>query len=139
MPDLKLWSQTELEKLKRNVDRLFDDLCRDFDLPSMHHQVVGDLKFFEKGGELVATMKIEGMDPDDLMVTVQEHRLLIAGEAEVREGPCSERRMFQREVRLPCKVDPEDVKAVFDDGMLEISLPRCKNPQGRVVRVVKKK
>ncbi|WP_147821504.1 Hsp20/alpha crystallin family protein [Salidesulfovibrio onnuriiensis] len=138
MPDLKLWSQTELEKLKRNVDRLFDDLCRDFDLPSMHHRVVGDLKFFEQGGELVATMKISNMDPDDLMITVHDRRLFIAAETEEREGGRTERRMFRREVRLPCRVDPEDVKAVFDDGILEIRLPRCKNPHGRIVRIVRK-
>ncbi len=138
MPDLKLWSQTELEKLKRNVDRLFDDLCRDFDLPTMHHQVVGDLKFFEQGEDFVATMKIAHMDPEDVMITVHENRLLIAGETKVKEGPCRESRMFRREVRLPCKVDPEDVKAVFDDGILEIRLPRCKNPHGRIVRIVRK-
>lgn len=138
MPNLKLWSQEELEKLKRNVDRLFDDLCRDFDLPTMHHHVVGDLKFFEEGGELVATMKIADMNPEDVMITVHENRLLIAGEAEVNEGPRSERRMFKREVRLPCRVEPEDVKAVFDGGLLEIRLPRCRNPHGRIVRIIRK-
>jgi HSP20 family protein len=135
MPNLKLWSQSELEKLKRNVDRLFDDFCSDFELPAMHDRMAGDLVFSNEHGEFVARMEIPGMKADDLVVTVHDGRMVISGEAECESGGTRTHRMFKKEVRLPCRVDAAEVRAVFEGGILEIHLPQCRNPYGHLVRV----
>jgi len=139
MPDLKLWSQSELEKLKRNVDRLFDDLCSDFELPAISDRVAGDLVFSRRQGVFVARMEIPDVTPDDVVVTIHDGRMIISGETEYEDEHRKERRLFKREVLLPCRVEASDVRAFYENGVLEIQLPQCRNPYGYLVRIGRKK
>lgn len=138
MPDLKDWGRHELAKMKQDMDNMFDALCLDLNLPTPHRRVAGDLEFFDNGENLIARLVVPGMKPDDLNVRVEDQMLTISGRSEVSLPGQRDVLEFHREIKLPCKVKPEDTEAVFEDDVLEVRLPRCRNQVCQVVRVVKK-
>ncbi|WP_207262094.1 Hsp20/alpha crystallin family protein [Desulfovibrio sp. Huiquan2017] len=138
MADLKRWSRNEITRMRSDVDRLFDDLCADFNLPSMFCRMTGDLTLEEEGETLVVRLELGNMDPDDVHVTVMERQLSII--AETRESGPGHRstRSFHKELRLPCRIETDAVRAEFDDGVLVIRLPKCATPSGQRIAISRK-
>jgi len=138
MPDLKLWSQDEISRMRREMDRLFDDLCQDFDLPVMFCRIAGDIDLREEGDTLVATLELGSMNPDDVNVSVLDRCLVIHAEVISVEAGKRKTHTFRKELKLPCIIRTDDVEANFQDGILEVRLPRCSRQQGQIIKIVKK-
>jgi len=138
MADLKHWSRDEISRMRKEMDRLFNDLCMDFDLPTMFCRVTGDLDLREEGDTLVARFELGNMNPDDVDVSVFERRLIILAKSEAHAGNNMKSNTFRKEVRLPCVIRPKDVKAEFKDGVLVVSLPKCPTQIGQIVKITKK-
>ena len=66
-------------------------------------------------------------------VSVTDESLTIRGEkredtlekGENYERTTRKQQSFSKTIALPCRVKPEEVKASFKDGLLEIILPKC--------------
>ena len=90
-----------------------------------------ELEITENEGKLCIQTDLPGLRPDDVKVEITGDRLTISGERksenENREGGTyrSERRygQFYREIALPEGIKPEEARANFHDGVLEITLP----------------
>ena len=89
----------------------------------------------------VIRAELPGLDPDkDIEVTVDGRILTIRAERRRQDnGPYrSEFRYgsLARAVRLPARVDPADVAARYDKGVLEVSVPvRAVKPEGTRIPV----
>jgi HSP20 family protein len=88
---------------------------------------------FGRNGDLVVRMELPGIDPDtDVQVTVEDGVLCISGErrqaAEQDEGGYYRRERaygsFQRGVPLPDTVSLDDIRASYDNGVLEVVVPK---------------
>ncbi|MBI3965247.1 MAG: Hsp20/alpha crystallin family protein [Chloroflexi bacterium] len=87
---------------------------------------------FEKNGDMVVKAELPGIRKEDIQITLEEGYLVLRGErkaeSEVKEQDYyrSERSygQFYRCVPIPSTVKPEQVKARFDDGVLEVRLPK---------------
>ena len=90
---------------------------------------------YETADDLIFHMDIAGMRPDDFTVEFTEGLLTIAGERaprqqgkrhyhnmEVQVGP------FERRFRTPVPVDPTSLRAVYEDGFLEVRLRKLPHP-----------
>ena len=94
---------------------------------------------------LVLTAELPGLAEDDLTLTIENNLLTIAGEKKaertVREDDermlLSERYYgsFQRAFTLPATVDVDRIAAVFEKGVLTITLPKTPQAKGRVIAV----
>jgi HSP20 family protein len=86
---------------------------------------------FETDDAVVIVMDIAGMTPTDFQIEHADGVLSIRGERkehrrekrhyhgmEVQMGP------FERRLRLPAPVDPESVRAIYADGILEVRLTK---------------
>lgn len=86
---------------------------------------------YETGDALVVLMDIGGMRPEDFTVEIAEGILTVSGERvpqregkrhyhymEVQVGP------FERRLRLPVTVDPQSLKATYEQGFLEVRLAK---------------
>ena len=138
MADLKRWSQDEITRMRREMDRLFDDLCTDFDLPVMFCRMAGDLDLIEEGDTLVARFELGSMNPDDVNVSVFDRRLLIAAKTVEHFGAKRKTHTFRKEIKLPCVIRTDEVQAEFAEGVLEVRLPKCPSQQGQKVKINKK-
>lgn len=91
---------------------------------------VPPLESFTRDGELVVRVDVPGIDPSAIDVSVEGDRLRVTGERrnshEEDKNGRSYREVaygaFERTVTLPWDVDPDNVKAVCKDGVLEIAL-----------------
>jgi len=138
MADLKRWSRDEISRMRRDMDRMFDDLCTDFNLPLMLCRMTGDLELVEEKGVLVARMALGTMNPDTVRVTAHDRRLIIEAQSIVEEGHRREARSFSKEIRLPCRIQANGVEMRFVNGILEVRLPKCRPEIGRLVHLLKR-
>jgi HSP20 family protein len=87
---------------------------------------------FEKDGNLIVKAELPGVEKDDIQVTLDRGDLEIRGErkseSEVKEENYyrMERSYgsFYRRLPLGIEIAPEQIKATYNDGVLEITLPK---------------
>lgn len=100
----------------------------------------------EKGGNLVVCADLPGINKEDVRLEVRDDYLILEGERrnqreESQEGGWyrSERMYgrFFRTVPLPEGVDPDQVRASFKDGVLEVTvpMPQREERQGRQIEI----
>lgn len=134
--------------LHREVNRLFDDVFRDFDsrLPSF-----GSLSSFggswpnveisETDKEFRVTAEIPGLDEKDVEVLLNDGVLTLKGEkqseTEDKDKRFSERfyGQFERRIPLGVDIDEDKVEARFKNGLLQIVLPKSAKAQSQVKRI----
>jgi HSP20 family protein len=87
---------------------------------------------YERAGNLVVKVDLPGVRKDDLEVALERGDLVIHGErkpeGELKDEDYyrAERPVgrFYRRMPLPFEASPEQVRASFTDGVLDISIPK---------------
>lgn len=96
---------------------------------------------YEDKDGLVVRVEVAGMRTDDFSISLEGRTLVIAG---ARTDPAPKRMYHQMEIRfgefraevyLPWPMDAEDVEARYEDGFLEVRLPRPQSWRTPVVEV----
>jgi HSP20 family molecular chaperone IbpA len=86
----------------------------------------------ESGEQLTARAEVPGFNRDEIKVSLEPHRLSISGKAEPSKDHPSENhnhshrhaQLIFRVIDLPCEVDLSKARATFNDGTLEVVMPR---------------
>jgi HSP20 family protein len=137
----------ELNTLSREMNRLFEQLPQlNVDTPDLLNQGNGwvpAVEVKETESEIVLRAEVPGLRAENLDVQVTRSAVSISGEhryekqAEDKGYFHSEFRYgkFQRIVPLPSKVENEQVKAEFKDGILTLTLPKAADERRQVFRV----
>ncbi len=102
---------------------------------------------FEKDDKFVVKAELPGMKEEDIDVSVVGDTLMIKGEkkteTEVKEENYyrCERAYgsFYRSVPLPSTVDADKIEASFEDGVLEVTLPKSAEIKPKKIAVAAKK
>ncbi|MBP2305225.1 Hsp20 family protein [Azospirillum melinis] len=97
----------------------------------------------ESESDIKVRAELPGVDPQDVEVTATEDLLTIRGEKRVVRDEGQEHfhlverayGAFVRNIRLPFKVDPGQVQANFENGVLTIALPKPTELQPRTSRI----
>ena len=78
--------------------------------------------------ELIALVARPGASKDMIDLRVTEDSLYVDAKASPREGRYLRQELnsisLKREIKLPAEVKPEQVRAMFKDGILEVHLPK---------------
>lgn len=101
------------------------------------------LDIHEDKDSLIVTAELPGMKKNEIDISIHEGVLTITGERKYEktsEGTSVSRSerfygRFQRSVNLPKKVDVDQVKAAYKDGILSISLPKAAEAKPRQIEV----
>ncbi|MBZ6078798.1 Hsp20/alpha crystallin family protein [Microvirga puerhi] len=124
--------------LHREMNRLFDDVLRGSATGPSEN---GDLGFVpahinvsETADDLRVTAELPGVAPEDVDITLDNGVLTIRGEKRFEKKDEKESfhfversyGSFQRSLRLPFAVSPNQVHATFDNGVLTVSIPKSK-------------
>lgn len=99
---------------------------------------------YESENNIVVLVELAGVNQDKVDVTVTGNTLVVRGErGETTPGSKKtyyrieiHRGYFERAILLPCAVDPNRTEASYQDGLLEIVLPRVK--EERILRLTVK-
>lgn len=109
------------------------DFTRNTRLASLfNRQFIPRVDVSETGSQVKVVADVPGVDPDDIDIDVQNNRMILSGSTE-RESSPDERPYryertygeFRREFILPTEVKKEDIKAVYKDGVLTITVPKA--------------
>jgi HSP20 family protein len=145
MTKLTSWKNHEIEKMKKDIDRLFDRRCYDFGVDSLcrDFEEGPSVEIAETEDKLIVTASIPGMDPDDLDVSLTGMTLTISGkqsEERVEEGPHYHqiRRKFgsfSRQIELPFRANVEEIEANFEKGILKMVIPKRKPKEKNGIKI----
>jgi HSP20 family protein len=146
MSAITLWRpRRRLISLNRPLDRFFDDWLerpsRVWMVPSWDEAL--PLDAYRENGNLVVKAEIPGVASEDLDLTVKEGILTISGESRAEEEieeenyVRRERRYgsFSRSLALPAEAEGDKAEAVFEDGVLTVSIPVAEEPQPDTVKI----
>lgn len=125
---------SELERIQRQVDRLFERVLgrRDFSEATLS----GDgswqpaIDVVETPEAFLVYAELPGVRREDIHLEVRGRQLELSGRRDRVEGEATFRRLeraygsFRRNVLLGGDVDADAVAATFRQGVLEITLPR---------------
>jgi HSP20 family protein len=101
------------------------------------------VELFERAGTLVLRAELPGMKREDISVEVTGETLTVAGERkaeqEIKEQDYErcERSYgaFRRLIALPAGVDTSQIAATYQDGVLEVTLPKAKGQEPAKIAV----
>jgi len=129
--------RTEMDRLLAGSLRLTDDGWgyRTLSAPPVD--------VYETDTDVVVAADLPGYSREDLSVSINEGSITLSGgsaqETTRQEGTYHRRERrtssFSRTVPLPMKVDPAEARAVFHDGVLEISLPKTADARPRRLEI----
>ena len=135
-----------IRRMLRDVDRFFEDGWA-FPVPP---RALGELAWVptlevvEKDRNLIVRLDLPGVKKEEVTVTLTDEGLTIEGERKVEEETKkkdwyrTERAygQFIRTVPLPEGVDPAAVKAAFENGVLEVTVPLPAQAAATVPRTI---
>lgn len=130
-------------------ERRFEDLLGRplWRLPIDEKGWIPAVDVFEKDDRFVVKAELPGMKEDDINVSVVGDTLSIKGEkkteTEVKDEDYyrCERSYgtFYRSIPLPSNIDANKIEASFDDGVLEVTLPKSAKVKPKKIAVSAKK
>ncbi len=105
------------------------------------------IDIFEKGDNFVVKVELPGMKQEDLDVSVSDDTLTIKGERSPESSVKDEDYYrseiayggFYRSIVLPSVVDTKNIEAVYEDGILFVTLQRAAGAKPKKVNIQVKK
>jgi HSP20 family protein len=101
------------------------------------------LDISERKDAYLVTVELPGVEPDDLQITMEDGLLTIQGERQFTQDSSEqqfhrvERRYgaFRRSITLPAQVQADQIEATFDNGVLEIVVPKAEEAKPKRIQV----
>ncbi len=132
--------------MRREMDRLFDEMTRSFGLPraSLGEGLLAPrIDIRETEDAIVVQAELPGVEEKDVEIEFADGVLTLRGEKrQEREEEEKEKGYylmersygtFLRRVPIPAEIDEDGIRAVFDKGVLTVTLP--KRPETRPRRI----
>lgn len=134
----------DLDLLKKEIDDIFvNRLFRN----ALSQSLIGDFApatdIINKKDSIIVKSEIPGVDKKDITVLINDDQLVIKGEVK-REQEINEKDYYRREraygtfsrtIKLPTAVDKAKVKASYNNGILEITLPKTEIAKVKELKV----
>lgn len=132
----------EIEAMQRQMNRLFDNLVG-FTEENYNTSFIPAAEIQETDQDLHLKLEVPGLEPKDLNVEVTANSVSISGERK-SESRAEENGMvrsefrygkFQRVIPLPTRIQNNNVRAEYKDGILHLTLPKTEEEKNKVVKV----
>lgn len=131
LPASRYLGESPLLTLHREMNRMFDDFFRGFDMPAARGAWSGswpNVELSETDNEVRVVAELPGLTEKDVEVTVADNVLTLRGEKKAEnESPTYTERWhgrFQRSIPLAAEVDVDRIDASFKNGVLTVVLPK---------------
>jgi HSP20 family protein len=148
MTELTLWRKQEIDKFRREMDLLFRRFRREFGVSRslLERAEPFSVKLSETENTLILRAQLQGIKPEALDISVTDEAIILKGrifkttiEKDVNFERIEESsHTISKNISLPCRILPDDVRATYKDGILEIVLPKCRPVKPRGVKIESK-
>jgi len=139
-----IWApMTNLVTMQQAMDQLFDEVYgrQGYDWRRSERVELLAVDAYTTGDEVVIKASVPGVNPEDVEITIEGETLTIRGNIpaplenvdyviqERRSGP------FSRTLSLNLPVKAEDAEAVFENGVLTLTIPKAEEIRPKVIKV----
>ncbi len=145
MSNLIRWEPArEMMTLREAMDRLFDDaFTRPLSIQDGWSMSTPAIDMYQTDNEVVVKASIPGMKADDVQINITGDVLTLKGEfkqedeRKERAWHIREQRFgsFERSVALPTAVKTDKADAVFENGILTITLPKADEVKPKTINI----
>lgn len=98
---------------------------------------------FEESDSIRITAEIPGVQPENIAISLEGNLLTLSGTKQQEAEEKTERvhryervyGAFERAFTLPASVEPKDIKARYDHGVLTVTLPKSEKAKPRQIEV----
>jgi len=130
----------EFNTVKQQLDQLFDEFSNAETAPTTWTPAVS---LVESKDALTLHVQLPGVNADNIDVQASREVIAISGDRTAPELGESEKLRrnefrygsFRRVVSLPVAIDPQDVTADYEAGILVLTLPKAEDERNKVVKV----
>lgn len=137
---------SEMETLQREMNNLFSSTLTGSptaDMTLLSGQWAPPIDVYDSKDNLLVRVDLPGIEKNDVDISIQENTLTIKGEKkrsmDVKEENCyrSERSFgnFNRALSLSTQVDTGKASAHFNDGILELVLPKKEEVKPKQIKI----
>lgn len=135
------WTPRTLPEMRSEMNRLFEDF---FDgRTGEYGNFVPAADVVEKDDRFLIDLELPGFEREDVEVTMEQGTLTIRGrrstEREEKEENYHLRERaygrFSRSFSLPRSIDPDEVEARYDNGILRVEVPKAAEARSRKIEV----
>ncbi|MBU2644395.1 Hsp20/alpha crystallin family protein [bacterium] len=113
-----------------------------FGLSTTNRGSYPSINLFQDGDDVILMAEVPGMKKEDIQVQIKDNLITISGERKVDYPEESsihrlERRSlkFNRTMKLPSKVNIDQVKADYQNGILKVVLPRAESDRPKMIDI----
>jgi len=126
-----------------------DKMLSDFAPMVPHRQggYVPAIDMYEDKDNVIVETQLAGIDPDKVNISIENDILTIKGESE-KKSEVEEKNYYKKEIRrgsfyrsiqLPTHVAGDAAKAVAEDGVLKITVPKAESAKPKTIKIESKK
>lgn len=143
MSTLTRWEPVrEMMTLREAMDRLFDDaFTHPINMGTVSAMPAIDM--YQNEDDLIVKASLPGLTKDNVDITIAENVLTLRGEYKTNENEADkayhirEQRygIFERALRLPTDVEVDKAKAEFENGILNITLPKAEAVKPKLISI----
>lgn len=145
MSNLIRWEPArEMMTLREAMDRLFDDaFTRPLSIRDGWSMSAPAIDMYQTENDVVVKASIPGMKAEDVQINITGDVLTLKGEVNQEEERndkawhIREQRFgsFERSVALPTSVRTDKAEAVFENGILTITLPKAEEVKPKTINI----
>lgn len=143
--ELEQW-HSDLFGIQRDINRLYDNFFRG---GVQAHEAFGSsywtpaVDIAEHDNEYIVKMELPGVSKDDVKISLESNTLTIKGEKKQEKEEKSKNfhrversyGSFQRSFTLPTSVKSDKIDAIFNDGVLSITVPKVEEAKPKEIEV----
>lgn len=131
-----------LSDVYEDFDRIVDSFLKPTHANSVNFLPSCDIS--ESNDHFLVSFDMPGMKKEDIKIEVLANQLIIAGErqremkANQAENSLRNERVygkFERTFTLPASIDADKIEAQYENGVLNIALPKAETAKGRTIEV----
>jgi len=136
MSNLRLWGEQELARMRKDMERRFEDLRSDLGLSGRACSGFARIHLVEEPEALLVRVEAPGCCAGDLEVLLEDQTLSINFQHEERALNSRRTTTAGQHLRLPCRVDVDRAEARLSGGVLHIRMPKQICPTARRLNVI---
>lgn len=136
----------DLMSIQERMNRLFDQTLsrtRPEDEGIAASTWTPSVDIYETPDRVVMKAELPGLTREDIEINVRDNTLSLRGERKFEKDVKEENYLrieraygsFQRSFTLPATIQQDKIKAVFKDGVLEVTLPKAEEARPKQIKI----
>ena len=134
---------TEMRRMREDLDRFFGAGPSTTAVSWMGEVAMPPIDVYERDNNIMVKANLPGLKKEDITITATDDGISMSGEfecqEEVKEGGFFRRERqigkFFRTIPTPSAINPDQVKASFKDGVLEITAPKAEEEKPKEKKI----